>query len=270
MIKIRDLLNDGRFLSRAEFQEKYGLKVNFLKYFGLLSAIPSEWKNSLLNSPHIPSNKAVKDTLSPSNVTAKMAREYFVLKVLKSPNIELELVGKKLSPKAIYQLPFKVTIENKLRCFQYKIIHGILPTNKRLFKMGLKTSPRCDRCNFSNETLVHLLYECPITQSFWREIINWWNEKRSENCTLNATDILYGYKPDCTKFYALNHVLIIAKYHIFQAWLDNSSPSFEIFYLVLKEKILCESRIAFKNNTLPKFRSKWTTLCALAPQNVSL
>ena len=95
-------------------------------------------------------------------------------------------------------------------------------------------------------------------------------EKRSENCTLNATDILYGYKPDSTKFYALNHVLIIAKYHIFQAWLDNSSPSFEIFYLVLKDKILCESRIAFKNNTLPKFRSKWTTSCALAPQNVSL
>ena len=67
-----------------------------------------------------------------------------------------------------------------------------------------------------------------------------------ENCSLNATDILYGYKPDCTKFYALNHVLIIAKYHIFQAWLDNSSPSFEIFYLVLKDKILCESRIALK------------------------
>ena len=79
----------------------------------------------------------------------------------------------------------------------------------------------------------------------------------------------YGYKPDCTKFYALNHVLIIAKYHIFQAWLDNSPPSFEMFHLVLKDKILCESRIAFKNNTLSKFRSKWTTLCALAPQNVS-
>ena len=123
---------------------------------------------------------AVRDNLTPSNVTAKIARELFVLKVLKSPKIELELVGKNLSPKAIYQLPFKVTVENKLRCFQYKIIHGILPTNKRLFKMGLKTSPRCERCNFPNETLVHLLYECPITQSFWREIVNWWNEKRSE------------------------------------------------------------------------------------------
>ena len=119
-------------------------------------------------------------------------------------------------------------------------------------------------CLLANQNSGIAIYHC------WREIINWWNEKRSENCTLNATDILYGYKPDCTKFYALNPVLIIAKYHIFQAWLDNSSPSFEIFYLVLKDKILCESRIAFKNNTLPKFRSKWTTLCALAPQNVSL
>ena len=259
VIKIRDLLVDGRFLSITEFQDKYGLKVNFLKYYGLLSAIPSGWKNSLLNPKQIPSNMAVRDNLTPSNVTAKIARELLVWKVLKSPKIELELVGKNLSPKAIYQLPFKVTVENKLRCFQYKIIHGILPTNKRLFKMGLKTSPRCERCNFPNETLVHLLYECPITQSFWREIVNWWNEKRSENRSLSVTDILYGYKPDCTKFYALNHVLIIAKYHIFQAWLDNSPPSFEMFHLVLKDKILCESRIAFKNNTLSKFRSKWTT-----------
>ncbi len=87
--------------------------------------------------------------------------------------------------------------------------------------------------------------------------------------SLHVTDILYGYKPDCTKFYALNHVLIFVKYHIFQAWLDNSPPSFEIFHLVLKDKILCECRIAFKNNMLSKFRSIWTKLCALASQSVS-
>ena len=93
-------------------------------------------------------------------------------------------------------------------------------------------------------------------------VIRWWNEKRSENVILNATDVLYGYKLELNICLALNNYVIIAKYHIFLSWLNKASPSFEIFSLLLNETILCERSIAFKNNTLRKFRAKWTTLCA--------
>lgn len=104
-------------------------------------------------------------------------------------------------------------------------------------------------------------------QFFWQRAISWWNEKRSENVTLSALDILYGYKPESNIFQALNHYVIIAKYHIFLSWLNKTSPSFEIFSLLLNEKILCERTIAFKNNTLRKFRAKRGTLCAWAAPN---
>ena len=49
--KIHHLLNErGTFLSRSDFQRKYGLTVNFLTYNGILAAIPGEWKKSILNS----------------------------------------------------------------------------------------------------------------------------------------------------------------------------------------------------------------------------
>ena len=182
--------------------------------------------------------------------------------LLKIPNVERNLVEQNLSTKAVYELPFKVTMENKLRCFQYKVIHNILPTNSNLYKMKLRTSPSCDRCSHPHENLFHLLYDCPSTQVFWQRVISWWNEKRSENVTLSALDILYGYKPESNIFQALNHYVIIAKYHIFLSWLNKTSPSFEIFSLLLNEKILCERTIAFKNNTLRKFRAKWEALCA--------
>ena len=51
--------------------------------------------------------------------------------MLKPPNVETTLVEQNLPVKAIFELPFKVTMENKLRCFQYKVIHNILPTNNR-------------------------------------------------------------------------------------------------------------------------------------------
>ena len=179
--------------------------------------------------------------------------------MLKPPNVETILAKQNLTVKAIYELPFKVTMENKLRCFQYKVVHNILPTNSKLCKMKLRASPSCDRCNHPHE---NLLNECPSTQFFWQIVISWRNEKRLENVTLNATDILYGYKPELNTCLALNHYVIIAKYHIFLSRLNKAYPSFEIFSLLLNEKILCERTIAFKNNTLRKFRAKWTTLCA--------
>ena len=134
------------------------------------------------------------------NVTAKHARKMFVLEMFKTPRVEAKLVEQNLPVKAIYELPFKVTMENKLRCFQYKVIHDILPTNNKLYKMTLKASPSCDRCSHPYGNLLHLLYECPRTQTFWQMVIAWWNEKRSETVALNATDILYGYKPEPNLF----------------------------------------------------------------------
>ena len=83
------------------------------------------------------------------------------------------------------------------------------------------------------ENLFHLLYECPCFQNFWKTAISWWDNKRTENVALNPTDILYGCLNQ-TFFQALNHYVVIAKYHIFLSWLNETSPSFEIsaFYLM--------------------------------------
>ena len=43
------------------------------------------------------------------------------------------------TPSTVYELPFKITIENKLRSFQFKLIHNVLPTNQRLWKMKVKS-----------------------------------------------------------------------------------------------------------------------------------
>jgi len=84
------------------------------------------WKRSVLNSERILTDVDRND-LSPANVTAKSARELIVLKVFKAPNVEIKLVEKHLLIKAICELPFKVTLENKLRCFQYKVILPFYP-----------------------------------------------------------------------------------------------------------------------------------------------
>ena len=97
--KIHHLLNEkGNFLSRPDFQKKYGLSVDFLTYNGILAAIPDVWKKSILNSE--PLNNSEEHNLTAANVTAKAARKMFVLKMLKPPNVERKLVEQILSTKA--------------------------------------------------------------------------------------------------------------------------------------------------------------------------
>ena len=49
---VQDLLSeDGKFLSLDEFQEKFGLKVNYLQYFQITTAIQSSLKQITMQTP---------------------------------------------------------------------------------------------------------------------------------------------------------------------------------------------------------------------------
>ena len=46
-----------------------------------------------------------------------------------------------------------------------------------------------------------------------------------DNINPNSIEILYGNKPEITSFYALNHYLLIAKYHVYLARNQSETPS---------------------------------------------
>ena len=123
----------------------------------------------------------VNSRLSVDNVSAKRARLLLAERSFCTPLAELYLKEQNLNPRAVYKLPFKITIENKLRSFQFKIIQNVIPTNQGLWKMNIKASPQCEQCNFPTETTIHMFFECPAVKLFWKDVLNWWNFKRSES-----------------------------------------------------------------------------------------
>ena len=44
IVTFKDLLNDGKVMSFIELKNKYDVNINFVTYYGLLSAIPRNWK----------------------------------------------------------------------------------------------------------------------------------------------------------------------------------------------------------------------------------
>jgi len=152
--------------------------------------------------------------------------------------VKINLRKQVLNVKAVYEFPFKVTVENKLRSFQFKLIRNIIPTNHSLYKMNIKASLECERCLVPNETLIHMLCECSDVKIFWKDIMMWWNANSSDNISPSNTEILFGYKPETTTFYALDHYLLIAKYHVFLA----SNGGFPCNGMFLASKMLFEER----------------------------
>ena len=57
--------------------------------------------------------------LTVGNVSAKYARLMFAEKTFCPPLTQFYLREQKFTPSAVYELPFKIAIENKLRSFQF-------------------------------------------------------------------------------------------------------------------------------------------------------
>ncbi len=72
----------------------------------------------------------------------------------------------------IFKLPFLVIREAKLQTFQYKILHRIIPCNKWLFNIKIKTSEVCDYCNEIDD-ISHFFFLCTNVREFWNLILNW-------------------------------------------------------------------------------------------------
>ena len=57
-----------------------------------------------------------------------------------------------------FLLPHKSGVTNRVKELQYKILHSYVATNKLLYKMNIKASPRCNFCFLYNQDIEHLIF----------------------------------------------------------------------------------------------------------------
>ena len=98
--------------------------------------------------------------------------------------------------------------ENKLREFNFKILHNILPCNSKLFIWKKINNDKCDVCD-EKQTVEHLLYECKYTKPLW----SWFEEK----CNINITysKIICGIANNSKA----NRLITLLTFFIYKEWL---------------------------------------------------
>ena len=119
--------------------------------------------------------------------------------------------------KQSYLLPRLVTLDSYSCSFQYKILNNVLYLNKKLFKFRKSTSPLCPFCKLSDETVLHLFYECNIILNLWNELVLFFeNEFTLFDLTPQAA-FLGFLNVDSELLLIQNHLLLIFKIYIYNS-----------------------------------------------------
>ena len=175
---------NGRVYSCDITSPKFQIKpTEFLKWYGLINAIPSQWKKKIQDNPfgncHLmtktPLSIKCKDRkLGLKSVTSKLIYEELLSGIQRTPNARKYFKNKfksnELDWPRIYQLSRSTCVHSKTRILQYKILNNILYLNSGLYRMGRSTSSLCSLCSLSDETTTHLFSECNMSLALWKEI----------------------------------------------------------------------------------------------------
>ena len=189
IVRIGDLYDTrGEFKSYKEPLFSTLSPVEHFLLFSLFNAFPEEWrkilktnKNSISSITHdlIQSDFILRIEGKKGyfqNPKSKSLCDSFVSKISSIPTAQKEYNEVfsthtfQLEWEKIYLLPFKTTLDSKLREFQYKILNRILYTNKMLFKFKKVDSPLCDFCEKELETIEHLFFHCTKVCTFWDDL----------------------------------------------------------------------------------------------------
>ena len=158
--------------------------------------------------------------------------------------------------KQIHLLPHLVILGYS-RSFQYKILNNFLHLNKKLFTFRKLTSPLCTFCKLSNETVLHLFYECHIVQNLWSKLdLFFENDFALFDLTPQAA-FLGFLNVDSKLFLIQNHLLLIFKIYIYNS---RRSESLMIKFLIreiMKVK-KTEEKISISNEKKhAMYKRKW-------------
>ena len=72
--------------------------------------------------------------------------------------------------KDVYILPHIVTINTRLRVFQYKVLNNALYLNKHLYIFTLSDTKLCSFCNQEDETVIHLFANRSKSKTLWNSL----------------------------------------------------------------------------------------------------
>ena len=249
-----------------------------MPWYGVIQSIPAKWK--IILKRNTPEQKSNIDKIrhfssgifmngsfiTALNLTSKIVYQQYIEKLFKVPIARLYF-SRKLNVRdeywpTIYTLASKLTIDSKMRIFQYKILNNILYLNKALYKMKIADSPLCTFCSQEDEMIEHIFLSCEYSKRLWKNVKNWVN-KEQDLPNLNPKNVVIRFVEDNSGSVVKNLLLLLYKRYICNNRISKSALSFDGFKMFVKCVMKIEEKIALRNKRLSQHCQKWDFLTEL-------
>ena len=261
-IKVDDLLDgEGKFI---KFENTGLANNNFLRWHGIICAIPKKWLDVInlgyvkgVVEPEKELGCNVNNLFIPlQKIQSRIFYDHFnaisSIEPVTSFRLKRMFNLNNNDCCSVYELPFKVTLDSKLRWLQYRIIHGILVTNSWLHRVGIKDDNTCVFCD-QVETIVHLYTECDVINMFWDDV----SATISFMPRLNVFEKLYGLISLTDNNMLINQLLIIARQCIYVSRGTGKVPNFHHFKNMIVATMALEKVIAIQQDKIDLYLKKW-------------
>ena len=268
---VNDLIKEnGTFLSLDEFRKIYNIRTNFLEYGAIINALKKSCNHCLKNN-----NKQAQRPFKPYNfkfitldikgsrrlydslISSKEVKRKFIDKW--ESKLDISYTFKKWS--VIFLIPFKCTVDTKLRWFQFRLTHRILGVNSFLEKIGRKDSNLCTFCKEKEETILHIFCECPNILKLWENVIKWIKDKTNITIIMDRQIQLFGIANHTMS--ALNVIFLLCRFYIYKIKMKEGQPFFALFRKEANLFFSLEKYISVKNGNIAIFNKKWNSLLPL-------
>jgi len=261
ILYIGDLIkNDGSFLTHEEFIDLYpGINTNFLDFEGAIRAI-----NDFKVKCNINIDNNNRTGISTVWQLINLKKGIYLLLTQKQNDTscfrkwEAEL-NRDIDWKKVFGRATRTTRDCGLKWLQFKIVYRFFPTNRFLHIRKIKNSPLCTFCNEENETICHLLWDCPFTTSFWKNIIEQLRYKcvHCNNLEFSKELVILGCKLNTRTDKVLDLIILLAKFHIYKCKINNLIPNITHFLNSLKQRYEIEKYCCKINGNYHQFEEIW-------------
>jgi len=275
---------ENRYLNYTEFCTRHHFRPCFTKYYGLLAAIPKNWKKEIYMETNDEDNEEVTDKKidilcdkeRPVNyVYNELVDEKHIVPIEKlnkwKEDMNMQIEDEKWLS-SIWKERL-CTISSKLRSFAYKFQLRNIPYGKRLYYMKKQESKNCQHCETSEETIMHLYWNCPNATKLWQEIINLIELNQNirglptppERCRLMLS---YDAGTPFQLTSGDRMLILLTKYyiHLNRCTDEHILTKKGLKRLVLRTEAI-EHTIAQKNGKMEKHQQKWGNIRHWATEN---
>lgn len=261
---IGDLFNldNGNILTREEIKVQYRISMTFLCYESLIRSLPSSIRQArsiLFQRPNIPYKLQL--FLNKPNIT-----KYYYSLLVDALNKKCNVTDSNLKRKWNRDIGYheagsllhvkKATNSVYLLYLHYRVINRIITTNKYLQDIGISDHSTCTFCTRETETITHLFWRCPVTQTFLQNIDRELYTQYQIHLDYREQSWFFLQETD-----PLQTLLIcITKAIIFKARNVERKPEVSHMMNTLKIEAQKEQFASKLNNKLDTFEKKWKTL----------